>query len=73
MRHTLLVSGLTLVVAAMFSFAPAMAEMGGPIKNDTGQCRVYGSNNNSGSYYHWEACPKPKAAAVVVHHRHHRG
>jgi hypothetical protein len=74
MRVTLLATGLALTFAATFSLAPAMAEMGGPIKNAQGQCRVFGSNNQNNNYYHWDTCPKPKAAEAVIvhHHRHHR-
>jgi|HubBroStandDraft_5_1064220.scaffolds.fasta_scaffold793896_1 hypothetical protein len=74
MRVTTLATGLALTIAATFSLAPAMAEMGGPIKNAQGQCKVFGSNNQNLTYYHWDACPKAKTAeAVIVHrHRHHR-
>jgi hypothetical protein len=76
MRNITLATGLALIVAATFSLAPAMAEMGGPIKNAQGQCRIFGSNNQNNAYYHWDACPKEKtAAAAPVHHsrHHHRG
>jgi hypothetical protein len=72
MRKIALVTGLALA-AASFSLAPAMAEMGGPVKNDKGQCREFGPNNQNNDYYHWVACPKPAAAAVVVHHKKHKG
>jgi hypothetical protein len=70
MRHFTLATALAFAMAATFSIA-AKADMGGPSKNDQGQCRVYGANNQNSSYYHWEACPKP-AAAVVTHKPHHK-
>jgi hypothetical protein len=72
MRHFALATGLAFALAAMFAMAPAKAEFGGPMKNEQGQCRTFGSNNQNNTYYHWEACPKA-AATVVVHHRHHKG
>jgi hypothetical protein len=74
MRHISLATGLALTIAATFSLAPAMAEMGGPMKNAQGQCRTFGPNNQNNNYYHWDTCPKAAASAVIVHHhRHHRG
>jgi hypothetical protein len=72
MRKIAIVTGLALA-AASFSLAPAMAEMGGPIKNDKGQCRQFGPNNQNGDYYHWGDCPKPAAAVAPVHHKKHKG
>jgi hypothetical protein len=57
MRHFTLATGLAFALAAMFAMAPAHAEFGGPIKNDQGQCRTFGANNQNLTYYHWDACP----------------
>jgi hypothetical protein len=56
MRHAAIATGIALL-ASMFALAPASAEFGGPVKNDQGQCRQYGANNQNLTYYHWEACP----------------
>jgi hypothetical protein len=73
MRHFTLATGLAFALAAMFAMAPAQAEFGGPMKNDQGQCRVFGANNQNSTYYHWDTCPKSAAAAIVHHRSHHKG
>ena len=81
MHRFTLAAGLALAIATTFSLAPAKAEFGGQIKNDQGQCRQYGANNQNLTYYYWDKCPSTQvgphghvhvnSASGTGHHRAH--
>jgi hypothetical protein len=57
MRHFTVATAMAVAMAAMFAMTAAKAEIGGPIRNDQGQCRSYGPNNTNLTYSYWGACP----------------
>jgi hypothetical protein len=55
MRH--LIIGFVLASAAMAATAPAKADFGGPLINDKGECRQFGTNSNNLIFYYYGKCP----------------
>jgi hypothetical protein len=81
MRHFTLATGLAVALAAMFSLAPAKAEMGGMLANGKGQCQNFNGNSTNLTFYYWgscpcngaTACPAAQPTAAIVHRHHHKG
>lgn len=68
MRHFTLAAGLAMAMATAFAMTPAMAEMGGPVKDTNGMCRQFNGNSNNLFFYYWSSCPgtEPRKGGVGI-------